>query len=214
MLDIGGGTSVHAAWLAERGYDAHLIDPVPLHVERARSHATFTADEGDARRLAEANASADVVLLLGPLYHLVERTDRLLALAEARRVVRPGGLLAAAAIGRYMSLLTYCADGDLDADRIERLLPTVKTGRYDPLLDFTDAYFHNADELADELTRAGFEGVRVFGEEGPAWTVVDAVGPEAEAHLQAAMLCARALEEDAAMLPTNAHLLAVGRAPG
>lgn len=213
VLDVGGATGVHAVWLAERGHDVHLVDPVPLHVARAASHGGFTVAEGDARSLAEPDASADAVLLLGPLYHLVEEADRLRALVEARRVLRPGGLVAAAAIGRYMSLLTYCADGDLDPDRMRRLLPTLQTGRYDPSLDFTDAYFHRPEELAAELTRAGFEGVRVFGVEGPAWTAVDAAGPDAEGHLQAALLCARALEEDAVMLPMSAHLLAVGHAP-
>ena len=213
VLDIGGGTGVHAMWLADRGYNVHLVDPVPLHVQRARKHGGFTATEGDARSLLEADSTADVILLLGPLYHLVEKAERLRALAEARRVLRPGGLVAAAAIGRYMSLLTYCADGDLDSARIERLLPTLETGRHDPSLGFTDAYLHLPNELADELLQVGFEGVRVFGVEGPAWPAVDAAGPDAERHLQAALLCARAVEEDPLMLPASAHLLAIGRMP-
>jgi ubiquinone/menaquinone biosynthesis C-methylase UbiE len=66
ILDVGGGTGVHAIWLAERGYEVHLIDPVPLHVERARVYNRFTVAEGDARDLAQPDCSADVVLLLGP----------------------------------------------------------------------------------------------------------------------------------------------------
>jgi hypothetical protein len=112
-----------------------------------------------------------------------------------------------------MALLTHCADGDLDPDRLTKLLPTLETGRHDRSLDFTDAYFHRPQELAEELVCAGFEDVRVLGIEGPAWTAVDAAGPDSEAHMNAALLCARAVEEDRALLPASAHLLAVGRGP-
>src|SRR5262245_11962518 len=107
VLDVGGGTGAYALPLSERGYRVHLIDPVPLHIERARalsmkSPAPLESVEvGDAQRLLAADASFDVVLMFGPLYHLIERRDRLQALAEARRVLVPGGLLLAASISRF-----------------------------------------------------------------------------------------------------------------
>ncbi len=106
VLDVGGGTGVYARWLAERGYAVHLYDVVPRHVEAARRDPgprLAGAEVGDARQLPEADASADA--LLGPLYHLTTREDRVRALAEARRVLRPGGVVVAAAISRYASLL-------------------------------------------------------------------------------------------------------------
>jgi SAM-dependent methyltransferase len=83
VLDVGGGPGTHAAHLAGRGYDVTLLDPVPRHVEQASrraadpSAAAFTARLGSAGDLPVADGSADAVLLLGPLYHLVERADRL-----------------------------------------------------------------------------------------------------------------------------------------
>ena len=100
VLDVGGGTGVYALPLAGRGYEVHLVDPVPLHVERAKtlsgaSHTPLASIEvGDARRLAAPDGTFDVVLLFGPLYHLTIRSERVQALAEARRVLVPGGLLA------------------------------------------------------------------------------------------------------------------------
>ncbi|GAB3151773.1 class I SAM-dependent methyltransferase [Microbispora hainanensis] len=91
VLDVGGGTGVHAEWLVADGYEVELLDPVPLHVERARALPGVTARLGDARDLPLPDASADAVLLLGPLYHLPGRADRIAALAEARRVVRLEG---------------------------------------------------------------------------------------------------------------------------
>lgn len=109
ILDVGGGAGVHAEWLADDGHSVHLIDPMPHHVEAAlglaRPDRRITATIGDARDLDVVDDSADAVLLLGPLYHLTGRTDRVKALAEARRVVRPGGLVIAAAISRFASLL-------------------------------------------------------------------------------------------------------------
>jgi SAM-dependent methyltransferase len=111
VLDAGGGPGTYAAPLARRGYRVHLVDPVPLHVDQARQAsgadpaARFTVALGDARELAEPDASQDAVLLFGPLYHLTEAGQRRQALAQARRVLAPGGRLLAMAVSRFASLL-------------------------------------------------------------------------------------------------------------
>src|SRR5437764_3966057 len=69
ILDVGGGTGVHAEWLAADGHSVHLVDPVPRHVEAARALTGVTSELGDARRLGAGDQSVDVVLLFGPLYH-------------------------------------------------------------------------------------------------------------------------------------------------
>src|SRR5579863_1273965 len=106
LLDVGGGPGTYAVPLAGRGYRVHLVDPVLLHVEQARQAARtvpagFTAAVGDARQLAEPDRSQDAVLLFGPLYHLTDPADRQQALAEAARVLRPGGRLLAVAVSRF-----------------------------------------------------------------------------------------------------------------
>jgi ubiquinone/menaquinone biosynthesis C-methylase UbiE len=90
VLDVGGGAGVYALPLAREGYSVHLIDAVPLHVEQAREASALQQDSplasaqvGDARRLVWDDNSVDAVLLLGPLYHLTSRDDRLRALKEA-----------------------------------------------------------------------------------------------------------------------------------
>ncbi|HEY3686886.1 MAG TPA: class I SAM-dependent methyltransferase, partial [Streptosporangiaceae bacterium] len=104
VLDVGGGSGVHAAWLAADGHAVHLIDPVAAHVAQAAALPGVTSEVGDARALPSGDAAAAAVLLLGPLYHLPDRADRVRALAEARRAVRPGGLVVAATINRLAAV--------------------------------------------------------------------------------------------------------------
>lgn len=111
IADIGGGPGRYALWLAERGYCVYHRDLVGLHVQQlldaAAEHPSLDIETavGDARQLDLPDASVDAVLLFGPLYHLPLRGDRVQVLAEARRIVRPGGLVFAAAISRWAARL-------------------------------------------------------------------------------------------------------------
>jgi SAM-dependent methyltransferase len=217
VLDVGGGPGVHARWLVEDGYAVHVVDPIALHVDQALAACACTAEIGDARALGADDASFDVVLLLGPLYHLPAWADRLRALGEARRVVRPGGIVAAAAISRHAALIDYAARGWLDDEASRRLEPVVASGRHDPSLGFTEAYFHTPGELAGELVEAGFGSVEVSGVEGPTWSSLSTLehvagiwsGPQHDAVFSSALASARLADGDAALASSSSHLLAV-----
>jgi ubiquinone/menaquinone biosynthesis C-methylase UbiE len=219
ILDVGGGPGVYAAWLAEKGHRVTLIEPVELHVEQARAaHGAVRAELGDARSLAHADASADVVLLLGPLYHLVERPDRAAALREAARVLRPGGTLFAAAISRFAALLDILVRLDAlhEAGVFELVERAVTTGVFNGSEAgfFTTAYFHKPPELAGEVSDAGFEDVEILQVEGPGFLVSDfAVRWADDARRDALLRAARLIEREPDMLGASSHLLAVGHAP-
>ncbi|MFE9814017.1 class I SAM-dependent methyltransferase [Streptomyces sp. NPDC005773] len=217
VLDVGGATGIHAEWLVKDGYEVTLVDPVPRHVERAS--AVCSAYVGDARELHEADGSFDVVQLLGPLYHLPDVSDRSRALAEACRVVKPGGLIAAAAINRYASLFEHVTYSHLHAERIhDSVSKILETAVYDGGRGFTLSYFHRADELVEELSASGLTDVQVFGVEGPAWSLVKTAeqqpggGPTDEL-LASALAAARMAEPYPELLAASSHLLAIGRAP-
>jgi ubiquinone/menaquinone biosynthesis C-methylase UbiE len=214
VLDVGGGTGVHARWLVSDGYEVQLVDLLSEHVDQARTIPGVKACVGDARALPQPTGWADVVLLLGPLYHLVLAAERAQALGEARRVARSGGLVVVAGISRYSALLDWARLGKLDGASLTVCRRVLKTGVHDPRLGFTTAYFHRPEELAAELVDAGFVDVDVIGIEGPMWPTLDAHGLESvDAFLPSAVACAREVERDPALIATSAHLLASGRTP-
>jgi ubiquinone/menaquinone biosynthesis C-methylase UbiE len=224
VVDVGGGPGRYAIWLAERGYRVHLVDPIPLHVEQARTAAEgrpetllVTAEVGDARALRVSDAAADAVLLLGPLYHLLEREERLQALAEARRVCRPGGVVFIAAISRFASTLDGLRAGYLEDPSFanvaadDRRLGRHRNPTGDPAY-FTSAYFHHPDELAAECVAAGLAHEATLAVEGPGWLLSDLDARLSDPRRRAALLDGlAALEAEPTLLGASAHLVAVAR---
>jgi SAM-dependent methyltransferase len=221
VLDVGGGTGVHAAWLAADGHHVHLVDRVPGHVDRARRLATgpgrVTAEVGDARDLPAEDGSFDAVLLLGPLYHLTERADRVRALREAARVVGPGGLVFAAAISRFASLFDGLARGFLFDPEFRPIVERdLREGQHrNPRRRphwFTTAFFHHPEELRAEVAEAGLEVLELVGVEGLAGSLPQ-LGQrwESDRDRELILWSARVVEAEPSLLGLSAHLLAVAR---
>jgi ubiquinone/menaquinone biosynthesis C-methylase UbiE len=222
ILDVGGAAGSYALWLAEKGFQVHLVDASARLVEEARRRSVAAANRiatcevGDARALTFGDGVADAVLLLGPLYHLTEQDDRLQALREVFRVLRPGGVMFAAAISRYASAL----DGitrDLFADPAFAAIvqQDLECGQHRNTTAnwefFTTAYFHRPEDLRAELESAGFRCEGVFGLEGPGWMLPDFDARWTDPRKREDILhVARALEAEAPIVGVSAHFLAVG----
>ena len=215
VLDVGGGPGTYALWLADRGYRVHLIDPMELHVEQARAAGLADAQLGDARALPFDGASADAVLELGPLYHLPAAADRRRALEEARRVLRPGGVLAAAAITRFASTIDGLVKGYVADPEFERMVERVlRDGRHENRARhpgwFTTAHFHLPDELADEVRAAGLHLEALLAIEGPGEWLPDVDSWLDDPPRRGALLRAiRRVESEPSLLGASPHVLAV-----
>ncbi|MGK5675485.1 class I SAM-dependent methyltransferase [Micromonospora sp. URMC 106] len=213
VLDVGGGPGAYAGWLAAAGHRVHLVDLVPAHAAAARRACpAVRATVGDARRLPLVDGCADVTLLLGPLYHLTARADRVAALREAARLTRPGGLLVTATISRQAPLMDLIRQGRVDDRTRPAHLRTYATGVNDAG-GFTTAYFHRPAEVLDEFAAAGLPRPDLYGVEGPLWPLLDATGgPESDGPLFAEVLhCATVFERDPEVSGASAHLLAATR---
>lgn len=217
VLDVGGGTGAHSRWLAQDGYLVQLVDPVPHHVEAAQA-AGIVAVRGDARDLPVDDATVDVVFLAGPMYHLIEEHGRARALAEARRVLRAGGLLAVAAINRYASFFENAAIGVLARPGAQAAVDGIaRTGTLfqPPRGHFTTAFFHTPAQLLEEVAAAGFGGGLVYSVEGPAWGLLKAAErngekvPDDDPLFQSVLAAARMAEPFPELMAAGSHLLAV-----
>jgi SAM-dependent methyltransferase len=222
VLDVGGAAGVYALPLAARGYRVHLVDPVAGHVgqalegSRAQPRTPLaSATVGDARRLDWPDAAVDAVLLLGPLYHLTERAERVAALAEARRVVRPGGVVVAAAISRFASTVDGLLHGRLDEPEFEAMVErAVRDGQHrNPTRRpewFTTAYFHLPDELGREVAAAGLRLQAVLAVEGVGWFASGLAERLADPTRRERLLAAiRRVEAEPSLLGAGPHLLAI-----
>jgi SAM-dependent methyltransferase len=222
VLDVGGAAGVYALPLAAQGYQVHLVDPLARHVEQALEASggqpatpLASATVGDARRLDRPDASVDAALLLGPLYHLTDRADRVRALAEARRVLRPDGVLVAAVISRFASTLDGLLRGYLDEPGFEAIVERdVREGQHRNPTGrpewFTTAYFHLPEELPREIAEAGLRPRGLFAVEGPAWMLPDIERRLADPARRERVLAAiRRVETEPSLLGASSHLLAV-----
>jgi len=219
VLDVGGGPGVYAGWLETLGYDVELIDIVPRHIRQANEQG-LRATLGDARELPLPDGSQDAILLLGPLYHLQEREDRITALRQAVRVARPGAPIFAAAISRYAPAIDGLDSGFFDDPQFAGLLTSVTdTGRHhNPTGNpnyFTTSYFHMPDGLDAELTAAGLRQIEVMAVEGIGWAARDLDERMADETSQQKLLdLLERLEGEPSILGASPHLLGVGYATG
>jgi 2-polyprenyl-3-methyl-5-hydroxy-6-metoxy-1,4-benzoquinol methylase len=177
IIDIGGGPGRYALSLAEAGYGVTLLDLSESNVAFAQEKALETgirlegAFPKNALDLADfSSESFDAALLMGPLYHLWKESDRLQALSEARRLLKPGGVIFASFISRFAAFQDAASKGFawiLEKPELnDKLLTTgINVGATD---GFTDAYFAHPDEVIPLCEAAGFETIIRIGVEGMA----------------------------------------------
>lgn len=231
IYDIGGGIGMYAVWLAKRGNEVHLIELAESAVEYAKTNmmqdCQFVAETGNALNVNRPDESADVVLLMGPLYHLRDRRDRLQALREAFRVLKKGGLLVAAGISKFSSMtwalsvygekkngnLVDFLDDPVFFNMIKGEMTTgdhIRPKEYPKFI--AESYFTTSKEMKEDVAEVGFSGEKAIAVEGCIWfTPHLAEKWEDEASRKRLLEIVRLTETEQEMMGMSPHFLVVAK---
>jgi ubiquinone/menaquinone biosynthesis C-methylase UbiE len=195
--DIGSGPGRYALELRKWGYSVTLIEPAENELAFARTQfeqAQLQAENfivADACDLAALDAALfDAVLMLGPLIHLIERSDRAKALAELKRVLKPGGVAIVSYLNSWGLIRTGVTDFPhryRDKNFLQAMLGEMAFP--EPLSGFTICHWSTPPAVHQELSEAGLKVVSyasaegVAGGMGPLIEKLAASDPVAYSHL-------------------------------
>ncbi len=204
VAEVGVGGGLYSEYMLRRGCTLHLVDVSEKLIEATTARLQEKGLFGRVASVTRASATdmtflqdatVDAVLLLGPLYHLSTLEERKSAVAEAGRILKPGGLLFAAGINR----LTYLRDmfrpidlpgmedlvkeiqGLFRRELRERTFPTeyLATGCLDPKHAPPIGYAHMTTvEEFRGLFVEGFEDLQLVGGESFTSPAPDHLGSE------------------------------------
>lgn len=174
IFDCAAGTGIYAFHLAEQGHEVTATDITPRHVEimdkiiAEKGYNVKTAVLDACDMSAYKDESFDIVLNMGPFYHLVDEEQRAKCLSESLRVLKKGGLLVTAYIPRYYIFQFIAMENDyfLDADLAKQLINTGVLRHDDEKCFWTDTYYSSAEEMERLYNENGLTVTDHFAQDG------------------------------------------------
>ena len=174
ILDCAAGTGIYAFYFADKGHEVTATDITPRHVEVIKKIAQNKPYEIDTRVLDAtdmsvfADESFDVVLNMGPFYHLVNESDRNKCFQESLRVLKKGGLLVTAYIPRYYVFQHVAMKNEyfLDEKLAKQLTSTGVLPHDDEKCFWTDTYYSTDEEMENLYHSYGLEVIEHFAQDG------------------------------------------------
>lgn len=179
IIDVGGGTGKYSEWLAKKGHQVHLVDPLSKHLKLATNRANklankFSVHMGESKKLEFPTNFADLIILHGPLYHLQQKEDRALTIKEAKRVLKNNGILLGFAINYTASTLVGLLNGLIHKKPFfEMCQKELTTGVHNPPEEYpwllAEGYYHQPEELKKEFMAQELVYLDIYAVEGMVW---------------------------------------------
>lgn len=222
VIDVGGGPGVYSEWLAGLGHEVHLVEPVEKHIKQANKRSAkakkpFKTILGEAQKLALPDNFADVVILHGPLYHLQQKSERIKAIIEAKRILKPNGVMLGFAINHSASSIAALLNGFMHSPELyEMCKQELASGIHHPPKNMPgilpQAYFHRPKQLREELEEAGLAYADTFAVEGMIWMDKNYFETRSDAKKKEAIMeLLKLTENDQALLSLSPHMMIVGK---
>jgi ubiquinone/menaquinone biosynthesis C-methylase UbiE len=218
IIDVGGGTGKYSEWLAKKGHQVYLIEPVSKHIEIAKNRANklknkFCLQLGESRKLKFPNNYADLIILHGPLYHLQKKEDRDLTISEAKRVLKNDGIILGFAINYTASTLVGLLNGLIHKNSFFKMCKEeLTTGIHNPPNDFpwllAEAYYHKPEQLKEEFINQELTYLNTYAIEGMAWLDKDYFSNMLnETKKKTLTELTKVTENDSYLLPFSPHMM-------
>lgn len=214
VLDACAGTGRYAFFLAGLGHEVTAMDIVGSNVEMIRCLSTSKPRlneicEGNACDMSRfPDESFDTVLLMGALYHIESKSEREKAISECMRVLKPGGLLAAAYINRNaLFLCSFYRNDDPSPQSLQESLNVYNKG-------VCDCFFTSTPkDTEDMLSKCGVEKISDIGTDGIGYAVADKLNDLDDEVFEKWLDFHFKTCEDPSILGYSLHCLYLGRKP-
>lgn len=168
IIDIGAGTGRYCVALAAEGYDVTAVELVKYNLGILKQKgSSVKAYQGNALKLKRfEDNSFDFALLFGPMYHLHSTEEQQKALLEAKRVVRPGGIIMVAYVMNDYSVIKY---GFMENHIAQRMAAGELTEDFGIRHNENELYDYVRLEQIDALNEvAGLARELIIAPDGPA----------------------------------------------
>jgi len=219
ILDIGGGPGRYASYFASLGHDVTLVDLSDGNVDHAKKvfhqmNLPIKAYQADARDLSHLPLDAyDCIFVMGPLYHLGNKQDQVKAIEEAKRYLKPGGLMFVSFIHMFAGLNYYLSEcpQNIVIETENDYFDCIKQGTSWYGNAFTKAYFIHIDEIIPLMDSCGLSKVSLFGQEGIASSNLIALTHLDEASRTRWLQICIELSEKVEYMSHSSHIMYVGK---
>lgn len=176
ILDCAAGTGIYAFYFADKGYNVTATDITPRHIQlineklNSKPYTMKTAVIDATDLNCFENESFDIVLNMGPLYHLTSEDMRKKCVHECFRVLKKGGLLVTSYISKYF-IFPYLATNNsefLKADFANILIDVGSISHDDENCFWTDTHYASANEMEELYTNFNLVTIDHFAQDGMA----------------------------------------------
>ena len=224
ILDLGGATGVYTFPLAKKGYKMYLADLSEDLINQAKEKVEKN-DEKNVVSCDVVNAidlslyednKFDVVLMFGPLYHLLDESERIKCVREVNRVLKSGGLV-------FASFIPYLSGSIAIVDRyfrhpeqvnVDNLSEVFKSGRFNNADDngFQEGYYPTSDEIVKLFEYNGFDKISLSSIRGFGYEKEDKIYDIADKEmLDKIIQLIETTSDEAAIVETCGHAMYIGK---